>query len=157
MQQKLLDTFKYVDGNLYWKVDRRVVKAGDLAGHIGKDGYCRIKFEQKYYLAHRIVFMMHYGYMPEFIDHIDGDSRNNRVENLRECTISQNGMNSKASVKNSSGAKGVSWSKAAKKWMVRIWIKKKCKYIGIYEDKELADFVSEEARNKFHGEFARII
>ena len=155
LREKLLDTFEYRDGNLYWKVNRRIVKAGELAGSVAKDGYCRVKFEQKFYLAHRIIFMIHHGYMPNVIDHIDGNPSNNKIENLRECTVSQNGMNSKVSITNKSGIKGVSWSKLSGKWQVRVQVDKHQKYFGVYEDKELADLVAIEARNKLHGSFAR--
>jgi hypothetical protein len=40
---------------------------------------------------------------------------------------------------------------------VRVKVNKKQKHIGVFEDIELADLVAQEARNKFHGAFARHI
>ena len=52
----------------------------------------------------------------ENIHHINGDGKDNRIENLRECTHKQNQWNRKISKNNSSGIKGISWDKHNKKW-----------------------------------------
>ena len=61
-------------------------------------------------------------YIPNIVDHIDGNSSNNCIENLRDANKAQNGWNSKLNKNNSSGIRGVSWNKQTKKW---IPIKKK--------------------------------
>ena len=156
-QSKLIDLFEYRDGSLYWKVDRRVVKKGDKAGSVRHDGYCRIKIDQKDYLIHRVIFCMHHGYLPDFVDHIDGNPSNNRIDNLRECSHAENMRNSKAPKTNKTGVKGVSWQSLAKKWQVRVQNNKKCFYFGLYDDKELAELVAVEARNNLHKQFARSV
>ena len=99
--------------------------------------------------------MMHYGYLPKYIDHVDGDSVNNRIENLREATNQQNAYNQKLRKNSTSGVKGVNWDKDTNKWRVRIQINGKHTHIGSFEDLMLAELVAVEARDKYHKEFAR--
>lgn len=154
-QELLHKLFEYRDGELYWKVSRgRLAKVGDKAGWISKKGYLNTKINGKCYLNHRLIFLMHYGYLPEMLDHKDTNTLNNRIENLREATRSQNNRNVKLRKDNTSGIKGVSWFKKSKKWLAQVTINKKQVYLGLYEDLELAELVATEARNKYHGEFA---
>jgi len=146
--------FEYKDGVLYWKIkwsDKVVV--GNPVGHI-KNGYLGTKINKIDYRNHRLIFMMHHGYMPKIIDHIDGNPLNNKIENLREATSSQNGYNKKISKANTSGKKGVCWKKDKSKYKVELTINSKPTFLGYYKDYELACLVADEARNKYHGEFA---
>ena len=95
------------------------------------------------------------GYLPKFIDHIDCNPSNNKIENLREATFSQNQHNTKKRITNTSGVKNVHWYKPLKKWMVYIMINKKRKHLGYFNNIELAELVAQEARNKYHGKYAR--
>lgn len=147
--------FDYKDGELYWKISLSSKSPkGCIAGTKGKDGYKRIGLNRKKYLNHRFIFLMHHGYLPKIVDHIDGNSENNRIENLRPATVSQNQWNSVKNQKNTSGYKNVTWSAKLKKWQVIVRVYRKDIYIGYFEDLELADLVAQEARNKYHGEFA---
>ena len=148
--------FEYKNGELYWKVRRggRAV-VGSLAGNTDTHGYRQVKINGIRYLMHRIIFLMHHGYLPEFIDHIDNDRLNNKIDNLREANRNQNAFNMRLYKTNTSGSKGVSWDKNRNKWMVRVGIDGVDKYFGHYEDIELADLVASEARCKLHGVFAR--
>ena len=114
--------------------------------NIDVDGYSR--------LAHRIGFLHYHGYLPEMLDHIDGDGSNNRIENLRECTASENAYNSKLRIDNTSGIKGVYWHKHGKKWYSNITVEGKVKRLGYFNDLKGAKKAVEEARLKYHGEFA---
>jgi len=98
---------------------------------------------------------MHHNYFPEYIDHIDNNPLNNKIENLRECTLSQNSQNQKLKSNNTSRIKNVTWHKRVKKWQVQIMINGKNKYFGVYEDLHLAELVATEARIKYYAEFAR--
>jgi hypothetical protein len=149
--------FDYKNGVLYWKEKPHKfahIKVGDKAGTVKGTGYMQTVINRKIYLNHRLIYLYHHGYIPKIIDHIDGDKKNNKIENLREATRCQNGYNSKRTVKNFSGSRGVVWSKKAKKWQVQIKYDGKHRYIGLFEDLELADLVSKEARDKYHGQFA---
>jgi len=155
--QKLLkELFEYKDGDLYWLVDMIPNKTkGNKAGRLHKNGYFRTSIAKKLYTNHRLIFLYHYGYLPKFVDHIDGNKLNNKIENLREATISQNAQNSKKPNNNKSGVKGVDWSKIHKKWRVQINVDGKQKYFGTYFDLNVAKFVADTMRYKYHGQFAR--
>lgn len=156
MNQDLLhELFEYRDGELYWKINKGRARIGMLASNKRPDGYARVGIDGKRYFAHRLIFLMQHGYLPEFIDHIDGNPSNNQLDNLRAATHQQNLYNTKLSTRNNSGTKGIHWHKLSKKWRVILSIGGKKQHIGLFEDKELADLVSIEARDKYHKEFAR--
>jgi len=85
-------------GDITWRVCRRPrTKAGDLAG-CTVQGYRRIGIKNEKTvncLAHRIAWALHYGEdpHPHELDHIDRNPLNNRIENLRKVTPSENNMN----------------------------------------------------------------
>lgn len=156
-QQRALDLFDYQDGQLYWRVKKSYrVEIGKEAGCKNSHGYCVVRVDGVLYGVHRIVFLMHHGYLPKYIDHADGNSLNNSIENLREATASQNAYNKPAQSNNKSGEKGVRWHKQIKHWCVEIQVNKVKHYLGIYKDLELAALVASEARDLYHGKFARI-
>jgi hypothetical protein len=147
--------FEYKDGNLFWKIKRKTVNSGEQAGRVANTGYIHIGVDRSIYAAHRLIFMMFYGYFPKEIDHINGNKADNRIENLREVTKSQNGLNRKLPSHNTSGIKGVVWHKNNKNWMVQLAVNGKNKYFGSFKDLELAELVAIEARDKYHGVYAR--
>lgn len=157
MDAKILhEMFEYRNGALYWKSPRPKIVVGVRAGSVDKlTGRRRIKINGKNYLEHRIVFAMFFGFFPEFIDHIDLNPLNNNIENLRQATRSQNNLNVGLRKTNTSGIKGVTWDNVENKWRVRVPVNGKRTHFGRFEDKELAELVAIEARNKYHGEFCR--
>lgn len=119
---------------------------------VGKRPYARVRVNYKPYGVHVVIFALHHGYIPETVDHINGNPLDNRIENLRAATQQQNLWNQK---RNSiTGIKNVSWHKHSNKWQVRIRILGKRLCLGLFDDIELAELVAVEARNKYHGEFA---
>ena len=145
--------FDYKDGELYWKIDSaKNVKAGDIAGNIQPNGRKRLRFNKKDYLVHRLVFLYHHGYAPKILDHIDGNPLNNKIENLREANIVQNGQNRKLNKNTATGMKNV--SKCGSKYRVQLNVNGESKCFGLFDDIELAGLVAVEARNKYHKEFA---
>jgi hypothetical protein len=151
----LQNTFEYKNNCLYWKNCKRNGWNGKKAGSIHLDGYVYIQLEKIKYKEHRLVFLLFNDFLPKFIDHINGNKSDNRIENLREANHSENMMNTKIRITNKTGIKGVNWHKASNKWTVQLMVNQKKKYFGIYDDIELAELVAIEARNKYHGEFAR--
>jgi hypothetical protein len=155
-QDVVKDLFDYKDGSLVWKVSpSRSVKIGAIAGTTGYDGRQRIGINGSLYLAHRIIFLWHHGYLPKVIDHIDNDSSNNRIENLRECSKSQNQWNSKARRNNKSGFKNVYFDKEKNKWRVLVECKRKKYYGGYFSNIDDAVKAASELRNSLHKEFTR--
>jgi hypothetical protein len=102
------------------------------------------------WLAHRLIFLWHHGFLPERIDHIDGCSLNNKIENLRAVTQSQNLQNTNKRKTNTSGYKGVSWSKQRKCWIASITVNHKCRNLGGFKTKELAYEAYQLAAAKYH-------
>ena len=143
-------------GNLIWKKTRAngKVKKGDIAGSMQTAGYLGVRINSKLYLAHRLIFLMHKGYLPKTLDHINGDRLDNRIENLRAVTASQNQHNRKINSNSTSGYKGVSYYKQTNKWCARIRLESKRINLGYYNTPEEADAVVRKAREELHGGFA---
>ena len=155
-QELVRDFFEYKDGNLYWKKPRgRKIRIGDLAGSRAHPRYNTILLYGKRYKTHRLIFLYHYGYTPKCIDHKDGNPHNNKIENLREASLSQNSYNQKLRKNNTSGFKNIKWHKKDKKWHVELKVDKVQKHFGSYKDVEYANFVATFVRHKYHKEFAR--
>jgi hypothetical protein len=157
-KDQLHELFEYKNGQLFWKISlSRRVNIGNKAGCLTNTGYLSVQINKKIYRLHKIVFAMHYGYLPKIVDHINGIKNDNRIENLREANACQNNVNIGIRKDNTSGSKNVRWHKSNKKWRVEVRINKKRINFGAYDDLELADLVAQEARDKYHKEFARHI
>lgn len=156
-QDKVKELFEYRAGALFWKVrPANCIHIGDKAGYKNtKDSYQRVLVKGKAYLAHRIIFLFHHGYFPEFIDHINGDRQDNRIENLRPATMAENNRNIKVPKHNTSGIKGVSKKPHEKNWTCSLRTNRKLKTVGGFETKELAAEFVELWREMAHGNFAR--
>ena len=105
-------------------------------------------------MVHQVVFLMHKGYLPKIVDHIDGNIQNNAIENLREATKSQNSYNQKLRVNNKSGHRCVFWHKHHQAWFVKVVAKGKVVVTQYIKDFELACLVADEARDIYHGNYA---
>lgn len=152
--------FEYRDGELFWKPwittkGKLASCSGKKAGYTSHDGYRKIGFNGKAYYAHQLIFLMHHGYIPPIADHADHDTKNNRIENLRAADKIANAYNSKIRSDNTSGIKGVAWSKAAQKWQATIQINKKPVYLGLFVNLDDAAKAINAKRHELHGEFAR--
>jgi hypothetical protein len=89
-------------------------------------------------------------------DHINGDSLDNRRENLRTATKSQNQHNTKLRKDSTSGYKGVSWHKATKKWRARVNKDGHTVFTGYFDDITEAARAYNMAAQKLFGEFAEL-
>jgi len=89
-------------------------------------------------------------------DHINRDGLDNRRENLRECTHSQNHMNRISHRGSSSQYKGVSWHSRDKIWQASIRINKACTYLGSFHSEIEAAKVYNAAAEKLFGEFSNL-
>lgn len=92
----------------------------------------------------------------EYCDHIDKNGLNNRRENLRLATKTENQRNQRKPKSNTSGYKGVSWFKLANKWRAYIVVDYKQIYLGLFNNIEDAAQAYREAAIKYHGEFASL-
>lgn len=169
-QEYLRACFDYVDGCLVWK--RRPVEhfvtqdactkwgnkmAGKKAGYLHSSGkYVKITIGGGDFTAGRVIWTWHNGNIDPGleIDHIDGDGLNNRIENLRLATVSQNMSNRSLWRNKKSGLpKGVTIQDG--KYRARVVKNRKTFVIGIFTNPEDASKAYQEAAKVFHGEFTR--
>ena len=152
---KVRELFRYEDGRLYNKVSRgNRALAGAVAGSVRDDGYSAVCIDYKMYLIHRMVWLMHNEELPECIDHIDRDTTNNKIENLRECSRSENNWNMDVSSHNTSGVKGVHYVKRTGKWQGHIKVHGKKLHVGTHTTRDLAEEAVIGKRLELHKEFA---
>ena len=100
--------------------------------------------------------MWNHGYLPESVDHIDRDRSNNKIENLRAATSTQNQGNRSLNKTNTSGFRGVGWHKKYNKWVARISINGKLKNIGQFNCIEDAKAAYRKEAIAHFGEFANV-
>lgn len=143
--------FDYVDGELFWKSPRRGVSISRPAGSVYANGYIVITLNGDRYMAHRIVWEMFNGYIEDGmeIDHVDHDTTNNKLSNLRLVSKKVNCKNKSLYKSNKSGACGVCWHKDARKWNAYIKIDGKRKSLGYYRDVDDAIKARKDAEIEF--------
>jgi len=160
-------------GTLTWRHDRpdyhfknATIKARWLGIHAGKkiscvaaNGYIVFNINKIMYLAHRICFAidnhLEIDQLPPQIDHRDNIRTNNSRSNLRAANSLLNSWNVLKASHNTSGFKGVTWSKQSDKWRSCIQVNGKQKHLGFYDSKEDAHAAYVRAANDNFGEFAR--
>ena len=146
---------KYINGALYWKISpARNVFSGDRAGTLAKNGYVQIRVHGKIYKEHRLIYLLHHKILPKMLDHIDGKRSNNKIENLRIASYSENNLNRPVHKRSATGVKNVSFCCNSNKYKVGLAVNNKFKHIGYFNNIELAELVAIEARDKYHGAFA---
>lgn len=152
-QIELKELFDYENGQLLFKQKSKRRNIGDALGKITAKGYLTSSVNGNVYCIHRLVFLWHHGFMPEQVDHINGIRNDNRIENLREATSSENAQNRIAL--SCSGVKGVYWHKQIKRWVPSICINRKNIHLGSFENIEDAKLIAINARKEAHGKFAK--
>jgi hypothetical protein len=145
--------FAYIDGGLVWAINKGRAKAGD-GPHRNSNGYNVFKIDGVPYLEHRLIWAWHNMPFSQLLDHINGNILDNRVENLRAATHSENMRNSRKAVNNTSGVKGVYWQKDKNMWRVQIWNNGKQQYVGRYRNIDDAQAAAASFRQVNHLEFA---
>lgn len=140
--ERLIECLHYspADGLFTWIAkpsSRSNIKVGDKAGVKNKRGYIVIQIDNKKYKAHRLAWLYNYGKFPDgVIDHINRDTSDNRIENLRDVTQSINLKNRRLSSSNKSGKSGV--YKQGNSWIAQINSEGVREYIGSFKTKEEA-------------------
>jgi hypothetical protein len=125
------ETFRYENGNLYYIVSKKSINKGSIAGSINpttQQSYTMVG--GKMYLTAKLIYLLHYKILPEYINFLDGDSLNLKIENIKSSIKPE----SKKGRKASSGFKGICFHKPTKKWIARI----NNKHIGLFQTIEEA-------------------
>lgn len=118
--------------------------------------YPKKKVGSKQVNAHRAIWFEQHGFWPDCdIDHIDGDKNNNKVENLRLATRSENMANRDKTSSNTSGYKGV-FSNNNDTWFARVKSKRLgAEYLGNFKCKREAALVYNIAAERHFGSYAK--
>lgn len=159
----LREKFEYNNGDLIWKrknetsrfdVSWNARHSGNVAGTPSTNGYVKINVSGKILYAHRLVWEYHYGEIPKgmFIDHINRNKSDNRIENLRLVTPQDNSRNMGKNKRNSSGFNGVCFDSKLCKYRAYIGVDDKMVSIGNYDTIEEAVLARIE-KNKELGFF----
>ncbi len=129
---------------------------GTIAGSKNDQGYVKLRIHGHNISAHRLAWVWMSGKWPaNEIDHINGVRDDNRIENLREATVTEQCRNVKKYSNNTSGYKGVNWSPQFKRWEARIRINGRLHLIGRFKDVGLAAEAYQQRAAKEFGEFVR--
>lgn len=123
--------------------------AGKKADAKVNNGYNRIRILGKVYASHRIIWKLVHGRDPDCIDHQNGLRTDNRIENLRDVSLSQNSRNRKSPSSNSTGQLGVVWHQRDKRWMATIKHDGRKIHLGYFKEFQAAV----EARKKAEVQF----
>ena len=166
------DYFTYcpTTGTLRWRSDRpsshfktrgaeaawRKANEGIPVRGKNNEGYIKVELYGRKVPAHRICWEMANGPVPAgmVVDHINGNSADNRLGNLRLATNAQNIRNSKLNKNSSTGLKGV--TPRGKRWRAQIMVAGKKYVLGSFATPEDAHAAYCKAAQEQFGEFARV-
>lgn len=148
LKQKLLELVEYdpINGRLLAKITSGMWKKGRPVGHPYKQGYYVIRYKGKPFTVHRIIWELMRGPIPPTycIDHINGDTHDNHLENLRCVPRQLNQKNAKRPVTNTSGHIGVRWQNS--QWHAFIRSPYGHWSLGFYNQKSTAIFARKIAQ-----------
>jgi len=116
-------------------------------------GYARGTIDGRTDYLHRIVAKTPHKMQT---DHRDRNTMNNRRSNLRQCTPYQNHGNATKQSRNTSGYKGVCWSKSDMKWQSATRLNGRTIFLGLFDTPEAAALAYNAEALKRFGEFARL-
>ena len=149
---KLSDVGYNEAGELVWLQTKGRAIQGTPVGWISKHGYREMEIDGKRKKVHHVVWFLNKGEWPDVLDHINGDRSDNRIENLRTCTVRQNSSNRKK--KDRYLPRNVYRAATEGKYRVSLQVEGKHISFGVFSDLETANTVAEQARELHYGAFA---
>jgi len=149
LEDKIFDIFSHNGHELIMSVDAATKYSVSFSTN--KIGYTRVRIDGQNVLLHRLVwFICNFDWPKDYIDHIDGNPRNNSIENLREVNHQQNMANSKGKNK---------WKRYRKTpygYVTMISCNKNHYYLGTYEREEQAAYAYNVAAKILFGNYAKL-
>lgn len=144
MIPEMIARYEYRGGRIYNKATGRLADSDR-----NSSGYRRVRWDRGSagrltLLAHRMVWMMHHGDIPDgmLVDHIDRDKLNNDIANLRLTTKSGNSQNAKF--------RGCFQESRSGKWRAEIKLDGKAHWLGLHETEQAARQAYLEAKRRLH-------
>lgn len=158
-QEQVRRLFDYEDsGNLIWKVKpSKGIRIGAVAGTKDStvDDYKKVKISGYDYSLHRVIYLWHHGDCPPLVDHENRNKKDNRIENLRPGSISQNAWNVPLSDRGKIPHKGITYRPEKKKpWICELRAGGKRVVHTSCSTLEEARAIIKEARRVYHGKYA---
>ncbi|ENG0769479.1 HNH endonuclease [Salmonella enterica subsp. enterica] len=144
---ELRDYLYYDDGEIF-RTDTK-----NRVGNLNTSGYFSFTYKGRTFLVHRLIYWLHTGDWPEFVDHKNGDHLDNRIENLREATKDENCRNVGVRANNTTGYAGV--AKRGNKYNIQIRIEGKKYEIYGYHSLEAAALARDILVKLFYGDFGQ--
>lgn len=140
----------FENGKLFWR------DSGKQCNTLRKPwNYACVEHNGKCYRVHRILYQLFHGSSPKCVDHINGDGSDNRILNLRGCSIRENVMNAKLNISSTTGFKGVSYRKDHHRFVASITVNGKKLHIKNCISAEEAAAQYDLSAIKHFGEFAK--
>lgn len=155
-KEELDELFRYESGEIYWRKALSYRGKQDArAGWSGNLGYRSVGIRGTRFLVHRIIFVMHHGHLPVIVDHINGDTSDNRIENLREADPITSAWNRGRRTTNKTGFTGVCFNTEKQRYEARILVAGKSHHLGRFKTAKEAAEAYDKAELKFRGKFHR--
>lgn len=156
-QEVLKSLFDYFPetGLLIRKDRTHWTSKGQQCGHVNAAGYCVVGIGKPTYYAHRIIWKIVYDEEPDMVDHKNNIGSDNRINNLRAATHTQNTWNGRGlRVLSGIGSKGVHFCHATQKWRAQIRHLGVRHHLGRFETEVEAHAAYVNAAKDLHGDFA---
>ncbi len=146
-QELALSLWEYREGALYWR--KSVSSKGQVGTRAGyaRPDYRNVMYDGNRYPEHKIVFLMHHGYMPKLVTHGNWDKQDNRIENLSEGSAQDNMYDRRISSVGKSGFRGV--VKEPKHYKASIYRGGKKLHLGMFKTAEDAAKAYDDAVEKY--------
>ena len=133
-----------------WKAWNTKFAGARAFATVNSFGYCVGGLSGRMHKAHRIIWaIVHGGHPIEYIDHINGNRTDNRIQNLRSVSCAENNRNSSLPRDNSSGVIGVYWHRQKNRWHAQIRINGGTKHIGYFKSLNAAAEARARAEAKY--------
>jgi hypothetical protein len=157
--EELRDAFSYTPetGEItrIWEPYRWGRRPGKTGGRLRYDGYRAFRYMQRFFSGQVLAWVLHYGEWPKgYVDHINGNTSDNRITNLRVCTMTENQHNRRPD--KGRKYKGPTLNKG--KWRCQIHLpgRPMQTHLGYFPTEEAAARAYDAAAKKHFGEFARL-